>query len=133
MDDLVEFLRARLEEDEIAAKAAAWIPGKDWKADVQGPGRERDGVLWDQDGTMVIAWFDDHLDCARLPALFDPRRVLREVEAKRGAVDMHEDCGSGAGYCDDGGHGIDGIGCPDLLLLAAVYRDHPDYDPAWAG
>jgi hypothetical protein len=48
---------------------------------------------------------------------WDPARVLAECEAKReivqwygGALAEHE---------------------PALRLLAAVYADHPDYDPSW--
>jgi hypothetical protein len=60
-------------------------------------------------------------------------RALREVEAKRAII---------AGYAlvskDDGpgepeyAYGwAEGLGMA-VRALAAVYRDHPDYDPAWA-
>lgn len=50
-----------------------------------------------------------------------PARVLREVEAKRKILAEHED-----------------NGCSDLEFhrilekLAAVWSEHPDYDPAWS-
>jgi hypothetical protein len=62
-------------------------------------------------------------------------RVLAECEAKRRIVERHKDCGTGYGYCDDGGHGWggdEGLGCADLADLASVYAAHPDYSEEWA-
>jgi Family of unknown function (DUF6221) len=63
-----------------------------------------------------------------------PARVLAECEAKRRIVELHSRCGTGIGYCDDGGHGWgDGgpLGCADLAYAALPFADHPDYLPEW--
>ena len=67
-----------------------------------------------------------------------PERILAECEAKRRIVEReHIDCAGhpgpfqshddyGAGYCwraDEEN--------ATLLDLAAPFRNHPDYDPAW--
>jgi uncharacterized protein DUF6221 len=44
-----------------------------------------------------------------------PARVLREVETKRRIVER---------YADDSFP-------PEIFDIAAVYADHPDYDPDW--
>jgi hypothetical protein len=61
------------------------------------------------------------------------RRMRAECEAKRRIVARHASCGTGVGYCDDGGHGwsADMPGCADLSDLAAVYADHSDYRTEW--
>lgn len=98
MDDLVQFLRARLDEDEVVARGTT-MP-LDWH---QGPGG--DDPEWVSD-EMVLMWppefhtpyeQDKHwrgltADPAGLAAHIarhDPARVLREVEAKRGMVDAY--------------------------------------------
>lgn len=87
---------------------------------------------------------------------FNPARVLAECEAKRRIVELHSigDGGIGkngrwneatqtmeprqywyCGNCDyDRDYGFvadEKEGCETLLLLAGVYSDHPDFDPAW--
>ena len=76
--DVVDFLRARLDEDEAVARKA-------------------------------------------------PARVLREVEAKRRIIQEHVD----QVEMDDPCVPIV-AGERPLRHLAAVYADHPDYDPEWA-
>jgi hypothetical protein len=72
----------------------------------------------------------------------DPARLLREVEAKRKILTEHKlrteyevtrpdnpyDV-----FCEVCGWAADvkGSACPTLRALAAIYEDHPDYDPAW--
>lgn len=89
-------------------------------------------------------------------ARHDPARVLREVEAKRALLARHarEERWAGSvgspsgrfllsvncstcrdGSCDDDYDATCGYSddpCIEVRLLGAVYRDHPDYDPAWA-
>jgi hypothetical protein len=66
----------------------------------------------------------------------DPARVLAEVDAKRRILARHEQCGTGHGYCDDGGHGWrldDGTPvCGDKLDLTRPYADRPGYRSEWA-
>jgi hypothetical protein len=112
MSDLAKFYAARLDEDE--ALALAWARGP-WEA------REYD--VWMPD---TIAAALRHLPPGA------PARVLREVEAGRANLAMHEDCGFGSGFCGDGGHSWDDDGgCGTLANLASVYSDHPDFNPAW--
>jgi hypothetical protein len=115
MSDLVAFLNARLDEDETAARAAArgpWMSGT---------------------GTDAVA---EHV------ARHDPARVLREVAVKRAIVEFYVEppngfrTGNAEAISDaEGERGR----APGLLTvieaialdLAAVWSDHPDYDPAW--
>ncbi len=70
------------------------------------------------------------------------QRPLREVEAKRAILAEHQHektylptDGEGFGCsccCWDRDEGQGGCGwCATVRALAAVYRDHPDYDPEW--
>lgn len=113
MRDLVAFLRARLDDDEQAAREAAV-----WWGDADEPGEAPHwrpvpcGHIWnDQDGGIADEVADRH---AAHIARHDPARVLAEVEAKRRMVDEH-------------GNGT----CRTLRLLALPYADHPDYRPEW--
>ena len=136
------FLKARLDEDEAAAGAAlepAPLLGDtvtaSWHSDVEGCCIQDDANGW------VAERVPSRAVAAHI-ALNDPARVLREVAAKRALIDAI----FGYEATIDGewgdGHGPDQIAagmCPDhlpdeiaaLLALAAVYSDHPDYDPAW--
>lgn len=130
MSEIVEFLKARLDEDEARAQHAL-------NADL------------------------DHLptvECRcgrRLHLGGDADRALREVEAKRRIIAMHHlaelECPQSEGdyrcceeytcQCQ-----IDALDlrdavevrdqhaewpCPTVRALAAVYADHPEYDPEW--
>lgn len=127
--DLVEFLRARLDEDDEAARdAAGWDP----------TGSSRAAGLWRRDGINSVIDSSDRLVIygdgpeptdaqAEHIARHDPARVLREVEAKRRIVETiirHSEEGWGS---LDIGHLV----VRDLAPLAAVYSDHPEYQPHW--
>lgn len=115
MDDLVQFLRDRLAEDEQTALAASTGP---WRS-YTGPERKwlSKGDLihpvdtWDHKASdpviMTALWTDSqHI------AWWNPERVLREVEAKRRI--------------------LDGPTTVVLLkLLALPYNEHADYRDAW--
>jgi len=105
--DLVTWLRARLDEDELAARAA---------------GRTDDGRggEWTAAGlrSAYDARVDDHI------ARHDPARVLAEVEAKRRVVD---ECDRTLTY-EDHGYAISDM---VLRLLALPYAGEPGYDEAW--
>ncbi|MEV7654651.1 DUF6221 family protein [Streptomyces anulatus] len=63
----------------------------------------------------------------------DPTRLLADLDAKLAIVNRHAACGTGNGYCDDGGHGdLEGGGCADLADLARPFAGHPDYQEDWA-
>jgi Family of unknown function (DUF6221) len=128
MSDLVEFLTARLDEDN---EAALDMLARDWTLtgrDVMTAG-------------FVIAEASSDLT-GRHIARHDPARVLREVEAKRKILDLWHNPAK-VEHLPEGAHeGRD----PDEIMrdvavaeaideivrtLAAVYSDHPDYDEAW--
>lgn len=91
--DIAEFDKARLDEDEAAAKGASWDrPGDRWH--VWG---ERSDGAWvvDDDGEegFVIPRIGGGADTegvARHVARNDPARALREVAAKRAILDEYE-------------------------------------------
>jgi hypothetical protein len=113
---LIEFLRARLDEDEEIARR--FERGGPWRVDgnkIYGPPR------WSGADVLVVGhtWGEvEHI------ARHDPARVLREVAAKRALVDF-----------------LDPQGAPDgegryvaeraLLLLALPYSGHSEYREEW--
>lgn len=130
-DDLVAFLRARLDEDERVARSTKQN-GLSWQ------NFEMDGELRDDRnaGTVasVIPETREHI------ARHDPARVLREVEAKRRILDVHapEPLSEYVrkSYCEVCQCYADGIvegayPCATVALLASMYSDHPDYRPEW--
>ncbi|WP_326779743.1 DUF6221 family protein [Streptomyces longwoodensis] len=156
MSALVDFLRARLAEDEqvardAASKAAATLASAAAKEGVWEPPYTDVGLTWasDYDRVFVTCGRPGQPGLAMLAdcgsgafrltphiARHDPARVLAEVRAKRMAVDAHSACGTGIGRCDDAGNGWeddDGQagGCADLAVLALPFADHPDYREEW--
>lgn len=58
--------------------------------------------------------------------------VLRTVAAHREILDRHERMGNGD--CDYCWRNPDASWpCADVRSLAAIYRDHPGFDPSWIG
>jgi hypothetical protein len=91
MADLIDFLDARIAEDEADARKGLEMEGS------AGP---------------VVGWFN-------------PGRVLSECAAKRailGNVPLVTDVATAIG----------GTSEYVLMSLAAVYKDHPDYQEGWA-
>lgn len=135
---IVEFLWARLDEDEQVARRAtagrwAWIdPGGRHKiALVAVIATDWQMVVPSGSGDVYPSrWDADHI------ARHDPARVLREVEAKRRIVELHSE----TELQNDEGENV-GAGCADcahfdwpcetLRLLALSYADHPGYDESW--
>ncbi|MFE7624640.1 DUF6221 family protein [Streptomyces sp. NPDC057509] len=148
-DDLVQFLRARLAEDEAHALIAAeGRPATQWSLD-EWFGREEPHSLIAA-GTEKQPVVFGHFTADPLPtsqaihiARHDPARVLREVEAKRRLLDLHGTSHTVVdGYCvEDGGpctHRGEAectlcgeTGCTTLRLFALPYADHPDYRESW--
>lgn len=104
-EQLVTFLRARLDED---AKAANDFEGACWHAD------------------YCDASPDFH-------TRFAPPRILAEVEAKREIVRLHwQRVSRWCEVCDIPGDSQGRPeGCTTVRLLALPYADHPDYRPEW--
>jgi len=138
---LTEFLKARLDEDEQAARKAAEICGchpiaPAWSfhdertdgriliADNPHPEtRHKLGRRWN--GTYQELFAAEHI------ARWDPARVLAEVEAKRRIIREYE---AAAAYYDQHpdapageAHGL----YTTLKALALPYADHPDYHKDW--
>lgn len=122
--DLVDFVRARLDEDEQEAIAAS--PGP-WHANA-----EQDEVVA-VDGETVADGFA--LSSEQLRATvrhivrYDPARVLREVEAKREIIELHT--AEPNQQSDECPHDLQELPCPTLRCLALPYADHPDYREEW--
>jgi len=150
--DIVEFIRARLDEDERVALAAN---GPHWRP---GDGNVSEGGLYALDGDgsdegrgWSIAWFQlgETNPGRQLPAFsswkrrahengvhaarHDPARVLREVEATRAVLAEYEHAlERRAEHPDD----VASAGAlltmvRVMKLLALPYAEHPDYRKEW--
>lgn len=113
--NVVAFLEARLSEDEAAAKAAtSWMRFKarpnDWTRLMCDP------ILGPFGGQTARRDIATGLYVGKMS---DPARVLRDLAAKRALMAGHEETPE----CQEA--------CPLLRKIAAVYSDHPDYDPGW--
>lgn len=128
--DLVAFLRARLDETAAKARAAGAELGGDWYYD--------DGhVLARREGDQVATGSQDYLEPERGEhiACHDPARVLADIEAKRGVLQLVTKAQEDAEF-------------PDFLVsrpakvmllalepvlqhLAMAHADHPDYRKEW--
>lgn len=155
MTTLIEFLEARIAEDEAAARAATdgpWGVDKDgevYKSDSvrEVPCTRLDGskyistdqinVTCDSEGMRASVELENAIHIAR----HDPARVLREVAAKRAVLETVLPCPT----CLEGSRCVPhdaSAGAPTwrpatdrderaLKLLATVYSDHPDYREEW--
>lgn len=153
MNDLVAFLRARLDEDEATAHYAgparvAWLTYRNDAGQLYyttvAAGGEGDWDVWAADGKELP-------EPDSVLVVYDPARALREVEAKRAILALHEGA-SGRLHAEQddfdawvrgaatgprpkstGPHPklIAGLECA-IRLLGAVYSGHPDYRPGWS-
>lgn len=135
---LVEFLNARLDDDEQTARDATCHGRWGWHI----PNETTVLVFDDQTRADVAHAFRGEPDAEHI-ARHDPARVLREVEAKRQIIATHvtfggfqdeeetdhghgcQECGWNAEYSDRGGW------CTTLRLLALPYTDHPEFKEEW--
>ena len=148
-----EFLLARIAEDEAMARAATpgpwyWEPksDEDWpcgdeslrSSGVQedvGHGRRFDAVVitsWGYDAYGTEARDEDRAYIAA----WSPVRVLRECEAKRRIIELHPPeprYVEVQSMCEAEPREVyAGTYIPtEMRIIAAVYADHPDCDPAW--
>jgi hypothetical protein len=145
VNDLVEWLQARFDEVERVARAATagpwrYNPKKAWHLPADLPTR-RNGEEFvgagPLDATIGVAATGpaDHpqsMADAQFIALWDPARVLAEVDAKRRLLAEHP-CGDD-GFCGDG---IGLVGCkwawpcPTVRLIALPDADQPGYRDEW--
>jgi hypothetical protein len=96
------FLKARLDEDHW--EAYKFRNDSQWDAEML-------ARLFRRPASDPVIW---HL------ARYDAARALREVEAKRAILLQWEHSPPGSPVLTNA-----------LYQLAAVYSDHPDYDPGW--
>jgi hypothetical protein len=141
-DDLVAFLRARLDDDEQAARACASAP---WEVEippmvhVSVQARRDNKWKWGRLGYVATVERDE--DRAHI-ARHDPARVLADVEAKRQIVEQHKP--AKLSYLPSRERGCvtcstaqtwdaqaNEANCQTLRLLALPYADHPDYRDEW--
>ncbi|MEU7787681.1 DUF6221 family protein [Amycolatopsis sp. NPDC049159] len=143
MDDLITWLRAQLDEDERVAReagGAAWSVGTEETPDGENAyysiGAYGEEPFVDTDVTERAKF--DHI------VYWDPARVLREVEAKRAIIDMHQPdtqfssdqqfcrkCATGDSCDDCLDYSTQVWPCSTLRLLALPYSDHPGYEESW--
>ena len=127
MTDLVEFLRARLDEDEAAARRCAEVYPEPWEVSDRGymanvrSGAPEFRLVTSLGELGTPGWVSDHLVHI---ARHDPARVLREVEAKRELVDYEPE--------DWDSPDVHAWHHMALCAFAAAYADHPDYQQEWA-
>ena len=127
--NITDFLLARVEEDEAVASNAT---GARW---VVLPGVN--ASLVNIDATLIrdekwkygrfghVATTSHDAGYAEHIARHDPARVLSECAAKRAIIDWW--LNGVIGYVE-----VDGEPTNPLLPLAAIYKDHPDYQQEWA-
>jgi hypothetical protein len=137
VDDLLAFLRARLDEDEAAARAA---PPGPWRIKYGTPHAPlhpgyRPGALLDaRDMELVSDKYGEVGPQHEHFARHDPSRVLRDVEAKRRILDTYEEARELAR--EDSSLGAEMLSRSEGLWyvvhdLASVSSDHPDYREEW--
>ncbi|MDQ3577454.1 MAG: DUF6221 family protein [Actinomycetota bacterium] len=145
--DLIEFLNARLDEDEYAALPFHCMETgetDEWRCDEVG-GAVRTVRTPPFGLSDVIAQSDIHAPAVHI-ARWDPARVLADVEAKRRTLSEHAPVESGAatgGYlcrvclnpATTGGWAEDWYPqthpCQTVRLLALPFAAHPDYREEW--
>ena len=124
---LAEFLTARLDEAEEIARATSRPAFRQWHAEPWYDGEflndrrtvradlwGRTGFQFTNDGALSTLLLD-HI------VLHDPDRTLREVAAGRAFLALKP-------WDLETGELMDTI----MRIRAAVYSDHPDYQPGWA-
>ena len=139
---IVEFLEARIAEDEAVAKAALHHPRTYNKATQDFDQTGTDNGSWhtssfcdpsDQrmvEGVGITIYNEgghtaeqaDHI------ARHDPARILREVVAKRALMASHD---IGRDPCEAHDAMYESVPCDVILHLAAIYSDHPDFNEEW--
>jgi hypothetical protein len=118
-EELVGFVRARLDEDYRIAKRTNDVHSAPWQP-----------INWGE-------FCDEYSPDARQHQLrHDPARVLREVEAKKRVIDGCAETLAAEGSWDplvDGGSGEPyDLAAFVLRMLTLPYSDHQDYREEWA-
>ncbi|MEV4672714.1 DUF6221 family protein [Actinomadura sp. NPDC049382] len=132
--EIVAFLRARLDEDEQAARDTAYSPAAaiedSWSVRQQDRRDDMSWALYSQGKYLKVTELNEA--DARHIARHDPARVLEDVKSKRSIVDAYVKW-SALPQAKIADH-KDGFAAGLLAAveaLAATYSDHPDYEPGW--
>lgn len=122
---ITDFLLARIAEDEQAARQASWSWSRPDRPDDPEPDHWKTpaGTPTEVAGPMRNVAGADTAAIAIHIARQDPARVIADCAAKRSIIKLVRVVGirSGTFALESAIH-----------RLAAVYADHPDYDPAWS-
>lgn len=123
---IIDFIEARLEEDQETAKAAQDLMELSWQMLPEGPEEENYSGEYRISNGLTVAGHVEEAK-ARHIVLHQPARVLREITAKRELVAV----------CKHAQETWDIVGDGFVILeraihaLAAVYSDHADFNPEW--
>ncbi|MFD9249531.1 DUF6221 family protein [Streptomyces bottropensis] len=142
MDDLVQFLRDRLEQEEAACRAARKDGGGSWNLLAFERG---DGAIYDDMGNPVLTYdvdpstgvanrHDENPLGAQQAAFIvrhDPDRVLTDIRAKRQLVDKYAEVADNDVNDVEYAHGYANALGEAVRLLALPYADHPNYRQEW--
>lgn len=150
MIGIVEFITARLDEDQADAEAAQAADPTPWSVKEQYAGdvAAADGVvLWDYEG--IGSGYLTEPTAAHI-ARHDPARVLAEVKAKRAIVALHSPVWLVNQWVQDAdgqrhqgdlvvcrsceprtGFMTDQWPCDTIKLLAAPDAERSEFNPAW--
>lgn len=132
MSDIVEFLLARVAEDEAHAREAMGATDGEWSSwNRSWDAGARDLAAGGERIAALPTTIDEHV-CRH-----DPARVLAECEAKRRIVELYRAAEAHTDMDTFLPEGADwilgrrwGAWCA-ARALAQPYADHPDFDPAW--
>lgn len=124
MSPLVDFLLARIAEDEALARGAVERSSYGWSDNAFSEAVE----LAENEGARKQG--TDHI------ARWDPARVLAECDAKRRVVDSLRDLTDAETTEDQAwalerGDRSEQVAIATMRLLALPYADHPDYRDEW--
>lgn len=125
---LAAFLLARIAEDEAVASSAGSQSEGEWRRGMADEGIWIASAAW---YTIVAPDGEMTPEEAQHIARFDPTRVLAECAAKRRIVANGVRSDRSAND-DEWNMGYSDAHYDGLRILAAVYADHPDFDPSWA-
>lgn len=134
---IVEFLEARIAEDEAVAKAARPGPWRYEPGCSSGPRVSlTDFLMVPEDVGAPCNDMIPYLDSRHI-ARQDPARILREVAAKRAVITQSREADeyyahmSGNGRIASMAAGNVNACAAILKALASVYDDHPDFSEEW--
>lgn len=154
---IIEFLEARIADDEQAARSAAGGAAPTWMVVPQAHRSNQSGIIAatnPERDDITDGWIYEPVvhdegepteDEASHIARWDPARVLADCAARLKLLALHnlvtdwtnrDRQAEGCDHCRtpglDGDDYIDPGPCPTLLILASAYQGHPDCDPSWA-